>query len=120
MNRHPLFELAAREGYTLVIDDGASERPDRLGAPQRDELCAQACRGNVIAIRSTLPLDRAFYAVSHEIAEDRSDYTGHHQLLWREQLQILARWCRRLAEIHRVGVLPSNGILEDVFEDTVG
>lgn len=47
----------------------------------------------------TLIIDsRAFYPVSHEIAEDRCGFTGHHQLLWREQLNILARWCARLQE----------------------
>ena len=88
-----LAELVAREGYTLVIDDHAPDHPEALGTPQRDELCAQACKGNVVRMRSSLPPERAFYAVSHEIAEDRCDFTGHHQLLWREQLNILARWC---------------------------
>ena len=96
MNYTMLTDLVARDGYTLVIDDNASEHPDALGLPQRDELCAQACRGNIIRMRSGLPVERAFYAVSHEIAEDRCDFTGHHQLLWREQLNILARWCTRL------------------------
>lgn len=93
-----LQELCRQEGYQLIIDDAASERPDILGTPQRDELCAQACRGNVIRMRSSLAPERAWYAVSHEIAEDRNDFSGHHQLLWREQLQILSRWCRRLAD----------------------
>lgn len=91
-----LKELVAREGYELVIDDNAADHPDALGTPQRDELCAQVCKGNIIRMRSGLREEHAFYAVSHEIAEDRSDFTGHHQLLWREQTQILARWCSRL------------------------
>lgn len=96
MSEHELFELAKSEGWMLVIDDNASERPDALGTPQRDELCAQACEGQVIAIRSGLSLDFAYYAVSHEIAEARSGFTGHHQGVWREQCAILARWCRLL------------------------
>lgn len=95
-NERILFELAASEGWQLVVDDNASERPDALGTPQRDELCAQACKGNVVAIRSGLALDHAYYAVSHEIAEARHDFTGHHQAVWREQCSILARWCRKL------------------------
>ena len=91
-----LMELARMEGYELVIDDNAPDHPDALGAPQRDELCAQACKGNVIRIRSGLREEHAFYAVAHEIAEDRCDFTGHHQLLWREQTAIMARWCSRL------------------------
>lgn len=93
-----LIELARREGYTLVIDDNAADNPDALGLPQRDELCAQACKGNIIRIRSGLPERDAYYAVAHEIAEDRCDFTGHHQRLWREQTAIMARWCARLAE----------------------
>jgi hypothetical protein len=95
---HPLFELAKSEGFRLVFDELAPDRADILGTPQRDELCAQACEGNVIAIRPTLPLDNAYYAVSHEIAEVRTDFSGHNQLLWREQCQVLARWCRRLGK----------------------
>lgn len=88
--------LCKSEGFELTIDDCAPDRLDRLGEPQRDELCAQACQNNVIAVRSTLRPEFAFYAVSHEIAETRSGFTGHHQLLWREQCTVLARWCRRL------------------------
>lgn len=95
---HTLGSLVAREGYTLVVDDNAADHPDALGLPQRDELCAQACRGNVVRVRSGLPEDRAWYAVSHEIAEDRCDFSGHHQLLWREQTAILSRWCARLSK----------------------
>lgn len=91
-----LRALCKSEGFELIIDDGAPDRLDRLGEPQRDELCAQACQNNVIAVRSTLRPEFAFYAVSHEIAETRSGFTGHHQLLWREQCTVLARWCRRL------------------------
>lgn len=91
-----LVELAKAEGYDLVIDDGAADHPDALGLPQRDELCAQACKGNVIRIRSGLSESDAFYAVAHEIAEDRCDFSGHTQRLWREQTSIMARWCARL------------------------
>ncbi len=91
-----LADLAELEGYELIIDDNAADHPERLGLPQRDELCAQACKGNVIRMRSGLRERDAFYAVSHEIAEDRCDFSGHTQLLWREQLQIMSRWCRRL------------------------
>jgi hypothetical protein len=91
-----LEELVKREGYTLVIDDNAPDHPDALGLPQRDELCAQACKGNVIRMRSGLAEEHAFYAVAHEIAEDRCDFTGHHQKLWREQTAVMARWCSRL------------------------
>jgi len=91
-----LKELTASEGWTLVIDDNAADRDDALGTPQRDELCAQACMGNVVAIRSGLPLAEAFYAVSHEIAEARNDFTGHHQAVWREQCSIMSRWCKKL------------------------
>lgn len=91
-----LKELVAREGYTLIIDDDAANNSDALGLPQMDELCAQACKGNVIRMRSGLREEHAFYAVAHEIAEDRCDFTGHHQLLWREQTAIMARWCARL------------------------
>lgn len=93
---HPLFSLASSEGFVLVVDGNAPDRDDILGLPQRDELCAQACKGNIIAIRPSLPLDSAYYAVSHEIAEVRTDFRGHNQLLWREQCTILARWCRKL------------------------
>lgn len=92
-----LKDLAAREGYELIIDDNAAEHPDALGTPQRDELCAQVCKGNVIRIRSGLPEALSWYPVSHEIAEDRTDFGGHTQRLWREQLNILSRWCARLA-----------------------
>lgn len=91
-----LVELAASEGWTLIVDDNAPDRSDALGTPQRDELCAQACQGQVVAIRPQLKLEHAFYAVSHEIAEARNDFTGHHQAVWREQCSILSRWCRRL------------------------
>jgi len=93
-----LADLCASEGYTLIIDDNAPEHPDALGLPQRDELCAQACKGNVIRMRSGLPDHLAYYPLSHEIAEDRCGFTGHHQGLWREQTSILARWCARLAK----------------------
>ncbi len=99
-----LAKLASWEGWTLVVDDNAPNRPDILGTPQRDELCAQACKGNVVAIRSELPLDHAFYAVAHEIAEARNNFTGHHQAVWREQCAIMSRWCRLLRE--------DNGLLE--------
>lgn len=92
-----LKELVTREGYTLIIDDAAPDHPEALGQPQRDELCAQACAGNIIRMRSGLPEEDAWYPVSHEIAEDRTDFKGHTQKLWREQLNILARWCARLA-----------------------
>ncbi len=92
-----LAELTRLEGYELIIDDQAADHPDALGTPQRDELCAQACRGNVIRMRAGLRERDAFYAVAHEIAEHRCDFSGHTQLLWREQLCIMARWCARLA-----------------------
>lgn len=92
-----LFDLTLSEGWTLVVDDNAPDRPDALGTPQRDELCAQACKGQVVAVRSKLSLEHAYYAVSHEIAEARNDFTGHHQAVWREQCAILSRWCRKLA-----------------------
>lgn len=93
-----LAELAKLEGYTLIIDDNAADSPDCLGLPQRDELCAQACRNNVVRMRSGLRERDAFYAVAHEIAEHRCDFTGHTQLLWREQLSIMSRWCARLSD----------------------
>ena len=93
-----LHKLALWEGWTLVIDDNAPNRPDILGTPQRDELCAQACENNIVAIRSGLALDHAFYAVSHEIAEARNGFKGHSQQVWREQCQIMSRWCRILRE----------------------
>lgn len=96
--RPTLAELVKLEGYTLIIDDNAADHPEALGQPQRDELCAQACRGNVIRMRSGLRERDAWYPVSHEIAEDRTDFTGHTQKLWREQLNILARWCARLSD----------------------
>lgn len=99
-----LKDLCRMEGYELVIDDGAADHPDALGLPQRDELCAQACKGNVIRMRSGLPERDAWYPVSHEIAEDRTDFSGHTQKLWREQLNILARWCARLAADNRSGI----------------
>lgn len=89
--------LARLEGYTLIVDDHAADHPELLGLPQRDELCAQACRGNVIRIHSSVRERDAFYPVSHEIAEHRCDFSGHTQRLWREQLNILSRWCARLA-----------------------
>ena len=46
-----LSDLVKSEGYALELDPNAPERPDIKGLPQRDELCAQACDGNVIAIR---------------------------------------------------------------------
>ena len=93
-----LYKLALWEGWTLVIDDDAPNRPDALGTPQRDELCAQACANNVVAIRPELALDHAFYAVSHEIGEARNGFRGHTQQVWREQCQIMSRWCRILRE----------------------
>lgn len=91
-----LSDLTRSEGWTLVVDDGAGSRADLLGSPQTDELSAQACAGNVVAIPSGFaPID-AFFAVAHEIAEARYDFTGHHQHVWREQCNILARWCRKL------------------------
>lgn len=99
-----LADLVRREGYQLVIDDHAADHPDALGTPQRDELCAQACKGNIIRMRSGLAERDAWYPVSHEIAEDRTDFSGHTQKLWREQLNILARWCARLAEENRTGI----------------
>lgn len=93
-----LEDLAAREGYSLVVDPNAPDRADALGLPQRDELCAQACVGNVIAIRPSVPERFRVYPASHEIAEDRSGFTGHHQALWREQVGILSRWVRILLE----------------------
>ncbi len=93
-----LHKLVQWEGWSLVIDDNAPNRPDILGSPQRDELCAQACKDNIVAIRSELSLDHAFYAVSHEIAEARNGYKGHTQQVWREQCAIMARWCRILRE----------------------
>ena len=95
---HPLFALARGEGWELVIDEDAPNRPGVLGTPQRDELCAQACEGQVVAVRDAAVLDRLYYAVSHEIAEARNDFSGHHQGVWREQCAILARWCRRLGK----------------------
>jgi hypothetical protein len=92
-----LSDLVRLEGYTLVIDDAAPDHPEAKGHPQRDELCAQACAGNVIRIRSGIAERDSWYPVSHEIAEDRSDFSGHTQNMWREQLNILARWCARLA-----------------------
>lgn len=92
-----LSDLVESEGYRLVIDDNAADYPEALGTPQRDELCAQACKGRIIRMRSGLPEHAAFYAVSHEIAEDRNGFTGHHQAVWREQCAVLARWCKRLA-----------------------
>lgn len=96
--RLTLRDLARMEGYELVIDDHAADHPDALGTPQRDELCAQACKGNVIRVRSGLRERDAYYAVAHEIAEDRCDFSGHTQRLWREQLSIMSRWCARLAD----------------------
>jgi hypothetical protein len=95
-----LADLVQLEGYELVVDDNAADHPDALGMPQRDELCAQACKGNVIRMSSRLADNPAlaWYPVSHEIAEDRCDHSGHHQKLWREQLNILSRWCARLSK----------------------
>lgn len=98
MSRLTLKDLVAREGYALIIDDNAADHPEALGVPQRDELCAQVCKGNIIRMRSGLEDHVAWYPVSHEIAEDRTDFKGHTQKLWREQLNILSRWCMRLDE----------------------
>lgn len=97
MPKLTLADLVEREGYRLVIDDNAADSPDAMGTPQRDELCAQMCRGNVIRMRSGMLESLAWYPVSHEIAEDRTDFQGHTQKLWREHLNILSRWCARLA-----------------------
>ncbi len=97
MAKLTLADLVKREGYTLIIDDAAADHPEAKGTPQRDELCAQMCEGNVIRMRSGLNERDAWYPVSHEIAEDRCDFTGHNQKMWREQLNILSRWCARLA-----------------------
>jgi len=91
-----LKELVKLEGYELVVDDGYADHPGAMGTPQRDELCAQMCLGNVIRIPSTLTEANAIYPISHEIAEHRCDFTGHHQRLWRQQCDILQRWCARL------------------------
>src|ERR1043165_8269761 len=96
-----LKRLTAREGYELIIDDHAADHPDLLGTPQRDELCAQVCKGNVIRMRSGLDEPVAWYPVSHDIAEDRTDFRGHTQRLWREQIYVLTRWCARLAAENR-------------------
>jgi len=93
-----LEELVKREGYTLEVDPNASARQDIRGLPQEDELCAQACDGNVIAVRPGVPVPFRVYPVSHEIAEDRCGFTGHHQGVWREQLSIVCRWVRLLLD----------------------
>jgi hypothetical protein len=94
-----LTELCLGEGWKFLWDEHAADREDAMGLPQRDELCAQACKHNVVAMNPKLnaPLDAVLYALSHEIAEARCGFTGHHQLLWREQLNILCRWGRILA-----------------------
>lgn len=94
-----LVQLCANEGYRFEWDRKAPDHPDALGLPQRDELCAQACKGRVIRMNPELdaPFEAQVYAVSHEIAEDRCGFSGHHQLLWREQLNILCRFTRTLA-----------------------
>jgi hypothetical protein len=109
-----LKDLVRKEGYELVIDDGAADHPDALGTPQRDELCAQACKGNVIRMRSGLAEEDAWYPVSHEIAEDRTDFRGHTQKLWREQLNILSRWCARLAADNAAQAERALGLEEDI------
>jgi len=98
-----LEDLVRSEGYTLIIDDDAANHPEALGTPQRDELCAQVCKGNIIRMRSGLRDIDAFYPLSHEIAEDRCDFSGHTQKMWREQLNILARWCTRLYKEQKNG-----------------
>ncbi len=96
-----LRDLVEREGYSLEEDPGAADRADAKGTPQRDELCAQACEGNVIAIRPTVPEGLRYYPISHEIAEDRCGHTGHHQGMWREQLNVMARWLRIVMDDNR-------------------
>lgn len=59
-----LKDLVAREGYTLIIDDAAPDHPDALGTPQRDELCAQACKGNIIRMRSGIAPEDAWAHVA--------------------------------------------------------
>lgn len=91
-----LKELVELEGWRYVEMEEPSQHPDRLGSPQTDPLCfAQACKNNVIAVRPGAGGD-AFYAAAHEIAEARHDFSGHHQHVWREQCNILARWCKHL------------------------
>lgn len=91
-----LRDLVEREGWRYVEVDAPSEEPSRLGSPQRDPLCfAQACAGNVLAVKPN-GSSHAFYAAAHEIAEARHDFSGHDQHVWREQCNILARWCRQL------------------------
>ena len=91
-----LKDLVELEGWRYVEMDDPSEHPGRLGSPQTDPLCyAQACAGNVLAVQPGHE-GHAFYAAAHEIAEARHDFSGHTQHVWREQNNILARWCRHL------------------------
>ena len=93
MNLKQLVEL---EGWRYEEVEQPSEHPGRLGSPQTDPLCyAQACAGNVLAVRPGEG-GHAFYAAAHEIAEARHDFAGHGEHVWREQCNILSRWCRHL------------------------
>lgn len=91
-----LKELVELEGWRYLEMEEPSEHPAALGSPQTDPLCyAQACAGNLLAVKPGSD-GHAFYAAAHEIAEARHDFCDHAQHVWREQCQILARWCRHL------------------------
>lgn len=92
-----LFQRVVRnEGWSVEYLESPSEHPGRLGTPQTDPLCAvQACAGNVLAVKPGSEPD-AWYAAAHEISEARHDFRGHTQHVWREQCNILARWCKQL------------------------
>lgn len=115
-----LRDLVEREGWRYVEVEAPCEEPSRLGSPQRDPLCfAQACAGNVLAVKPN-SAGHAFYAAAHEIAEARHDFSGHHQHVWREQCNILARWCRQLYVATRSAAPCDHGGSERTIDRATG
>jgi hypothetical protein len=91
-----LFDLAKKEGYTLVIDPNPQGRPDALGNTGWQRVAsAQLCKGNIIAVTEDLP--NATYCISHEIAHGKVGFNEEKQVLC-EQASILAGWVKTLLD----------------------
>lgn len=91
-----LFDLAKREGYTLVIDPDPQGRADALGDTGWKRVAsAQLCKDKIIAITEELP--NATYCISHEIAHGKVGFNEEKEVLC-EQASILAGWAQALLD----------------------
>lgn len=89
-----LIDLAATEGYELVVVEYPEMHPDAKGKPSWDSF-AVALTQKRIAVKS-LSMGNV-YSVAHEIAEDYTGFNGHSDLMWMTQANLLARWCIYIA-----------------------